>query len=69
VDGLDAHAAGDRIEAQREPSPVSQPGLVTKSTFGMKRRFSCAVTMMISRQSEAMSLAPPVPGSRTFGFQ
>ena len=53
----------------REPSPESQPGLVTKSTFGMKRRFSWAVTMMISRHSEAMSLAPPVPGRRTFGFQ
>ena len=32
-----------------------------------KRRFSCAVTMMTSRQSEAMSLAPPVPGRRTLG--
>ena len=51
----------------REPSPASHAGLVMKSTRGTKRRFSCAVTMITSRHSEAMSLAPPVPGSRTLG--
>ena len=40
-----------------------------KSTRSTKRRFSWGVTMMTSRQREAMSFAPPVPGSRTFGFQ
>ena len=58
-----------RPARRRLPSPSSQAGLVTKSTVGTKRRFSCAVRMMTSRHSEAMSLAPPVPGRRTFGFQ
>ncbi len=52
---------------RRLSPPSSQPGLVMKSTVSEKRRFSCTVRMMTSRQSEMMSLAPPLPGSRTLG--
>jgi hypothetical protein len=38
-----------------------------KSTWSTKRRGSCAVRMMTWLHSEMMSLAPPLPGSRTFG--
>src|SRR5581483_835169 len=55
--------------AWRRASPPSRkPGLVTKSTRGTKRRFSCIVTITSSLHSEAISFAPPVPGSRTRGW-
>ena len=51
----------------RASPPSRWPGLVTKSTRSTKRRGSRAVTTRTSLQSEAMSLAPPVPGRRTRG--
>ena len=36
-------------------------------TVHEKRRFSCTVRMITERQSEMMSLAPPLPGRRTLG--
>ena len=34
-----------------------------KSTRSVKRRFSCTVRIITSRQSEMMSFAPPLPGT------
>ena len=43
---------------RRASPPLSQPGLVTKSTVSVKRRFSCTVRRSLG-QREMMSLAPP----------
>ena len=45
----------------------SNPGLVMKSTCSTKRRFSCFIATIICARL-AMSLPPPVPGSRTAGL-
>ena len=46
--------------------PSRNPGLVTKSTRSTNRRFSCFIATII-RVRLAMSLPPPVPGSRVVG--
>ena len=55
-----------RPRSARVSPPSRKPGLVTKSTFGTKRRFSCFIATIIW-VSEEMSLPPPVPGSRIDG--
>ena len=53
--------------ARRVSPPRRNPGLVMKSTCSTKRRFSCFIATIICARL-AMSLPPPVPGSRIFGF-
>ena len=52
--------------SRRLVPPSMNPGLVMKSTFSTKRRFSCFMLTIIWVRLE-MSLPPPVPGSRIFG--
>ena len=53
--------------ARRLSSPARKPGLVTKSTRSTNRRFSCFIATIICVRL-AMSLPPPVPGSRVAGL-
>jgi hypothetical protein len=47
------------------PGPARWQGVVTNSTFSTSLRLSRRMTMMVRWQNEPMSLAPPLPGSRT----
>ncbi len=63
------HAAGEQAAfAPRLSPPRRKPGLVMKSTCSTKRRFSCFIATIICVRL-AMSLPPPVPGSRVFGLR
>ena len=55
-----------RPASRRDSPPRMNPGLVMKSTFSTKRRFSCFIATIIFVRLE-MSLPPPVPGSRVLG--
>ena len=51
----------------RESPPVRWPTEVRKSSFGTKLLLVCLMMIHVSFAFEAISGAPPAPGSRTLG--